>query len=204
MSNRKVDPGNLVVGGSSNATLLSTIVSVDPIHFVFTASEADYLRYVRLDQSGARQSSRTLETPIAVRLMDEPEFQHPGVMNFVDNVLDPNSGTISGRAVLQNTSGILIPGAFGRLRLPGSGEYQALLLPDEAILSDQARKIVMVVDGEGKVSPRPVVLGDLHRGLRVIKQGLSPDDQVVVNGVQRARPGATVTPQVVELTLADE
>lgn len=204
MSNRKVDPGNLIIGGQSNATLLSTIVSVDPIHFVFTASEADYLRYARLDRSGQRQSSRTRDTPVSVRLMDEDDFTHEGEMDFVDNTLNPDAGTITGRALLANPDGLLVPGAFGRLRLPGSGPYQALLLPDVAILSDQARKIVMVVDGEGKVSPRPVTLGDLYRGLRVIKTGLQPDDRVVVNGVQRARPGATVAPQDTELTLGGE
>lgn len=201
MSDRKVDPGNLISGGVGTTTLLSTIVSIDPVHFVFTASEADYLRYVRLDQSGERASSRDRATPVAVRLLDEADFIHKGEMNFVDNALNPNSGTISGRAVLANPDGILVPGVFGRLRLPGSGPYQALLIPDEAILSDQERKIVMVVDAEGQVSPRAVTLGDMHRGLRVVKSGITAEDQVIVNGVQRARPGAKVTPQPVELTM---
>ncbi len=204
MSNRKVDPGNLVVGGTSDATLLSTIVSIDPIHFVFTASEADFLRYSRLSDQGGRLSGLTTPYPVDVQLMDEEGFDHVGTLDFVDNQIDPNSGTIVARAILPNADGFLVPGVFGRVRLTGSGEFEALLIPDEAVLSDQARKIVMVVDPAGTVSPRPVRLGDLHKGLRVIKEGLSPDDRVIVAGVQRARPGAKVTPQEVILTLEGE
>ena len=204
MSNRKVDPGNLVVGGANTATLLSTIVSIDPIHFVFTASEADFLRYSRLTGQSDGLSGLTTPYPVDVRLMDEEGFDHVGTLDFVDNQIDPNSGTIVARAILPNADGFLVPGVFGRVRLTGSGEFEALLIPDEAVLSDQARKIVMVVDAEGTVSPRPVRLGDLHKGLRVIKEGLSPDDRVIVAGVQRARPGAKVTPQEVILKLEGE
>ena len=205
MSNRKVDPGNLVVGGgANNATLLSTIVSIDPIHFVFTASEADFLRYSRLSGQADRLSGLTTEYRVDVRLMDEEDFVHTGTLDFVDNEIDPNSGTIVARAILPNEKGFLVPGVFGRVRLSASGEFEALLIPDEAVLSDQASKIVMVVDAEGTVSPRPVRLGALHKGLRVIKEGLSPDDRVVVAGVQRARPGAKVTPQEVTLKLEGE
>lgn len=194
-----VDPGNLVTGGPQNSTMLATLVKTDPIYFSFTASEADYLRYARLNKSGARPSSRTTENPVAVRLMDEENFVHEGFMSFVDNELDPNSGTIEGRATIPNPDGYIVPGLFGRIRLPASGEYQALLLPDAAILSDQARKIVMTVDGEGKVAQQAVTLGALYRGLRVIRDGLAPDTRVVVNGVQRARPGSTVQPNPVEI-----
>jgi RND family efflux transporter MFP subunit len=204
MSNRKVDPGNLVVGGTNNATLLSTIVSIDPIHFVFTASEADFLRYSRLAGTGSRLAGLGTPYHVAVRLMDEDDFVHEGTLDFVDNQLDPNSGTIVARAVLPNPKRFLVPGTFGRIRLAGTGAFEALLIPDEAILSDQARKIVYVVDAEGTVSPRPVQLGTLYKGLRVIKQGLRPEDRVIVNGIQRARPGAKVTPQDVPLSLAGE
>ena len=204
MSNRKVDPGNLIVGGANNATLLSTIVSIDPIHFVFTASEADFLRYSRLTGQAGRVSVLTTPHRVDVRLMDEEDFVHAGTLNFIDNQIDPNSGTIVARAILPNEDGFLVPGVFGRVRLSASGAFEALLIPDEAVLSDQARKIVMVVDAEGTVSPRPVRLGDLHQGLRVIKEGLSPDDRVIVAGVQRARPGAKVTPQEVTLKLEGE
>jgi RND family efflux transporter MFP subunit len=204
MSNRKVDSGNLVVGGANNATLLSTIVSIDPIHFVFTASESDFLRYSRLAGSGDRLSGLSTPYAVDIRLMDEDTFGHPGTLDFVDNQIDPNSGTIVARAVLPNPDRFFVPGTFGRIRLPGSGEFEALLIPDEAVIADQARKIVMVADAEGTVSPRPVTLGALHKGLRVVKGGLSPDDRVVVNGIQRARPGAKVTAQEINLTLEGE
>jgi len=204
MSNRKVDPGNLVVGGANNATLLSTIVSIDPIHFVFTASEADFLRYSRLTGQPGRVSGLTTPFRVDLRLMDEEEFSHVGTLDFVDNQIDPNSGTIVARAILPNEDGFLVPGTFGRVRLAGSGAFEALLIPDEAVIADQARKIVMVVDAEGTVSPRPVRLGSLHKGLRVVKEGLSPDDRVIVLGIQRARPGAKVSPQDVTLTIEGE
>lgn len=204
MSNRKVDPGNLVVGGSNNATLLSTIVSIDPVHFIFTASEADFLRYTRLAGSGDRLAGLSTPYEVTVRLMDEDSFTHQGTLDFVDNQIDPNSGTIVARAKLANPDRFFVPGTFGRIRLPGSGRFDALLIPDEAVIADQARKIVMVVDAEGTVSPRPVKLGALHKGLRVVKQGLLPDDSVVVAGIQRARPGAKVTPQEVSLTIEGE
>lgn len=204
LSNTRIDEGNLVVGGAGGATLLTTIISVDPIHFVFSASEAEFLKYSRLAQVGARSSSRVSDTPVEVRLMDEDDFTHIGHMNFVDNVLDPNSGTITGRAVIANGDSFLVPGLFGRLKLPGSAEYEALLIPDEAILSDQDQKIVMVIGEDNKVAPRIVVIGPKHGGLRVIREGLTAEDTVIVNGVQRARPGAGVTPQTVELTYEEE
>jgi RND family efflux transporter MFP subunit len=136
--------------------------------------------------------------------MDEDEFVHVGALDFVDNQLDPNSGTIVARALLPNADRFLVPGTFGRIRLPGSGAFEALLIPDEAVIADQARKIVLTVDAEGTVSPRPVQLGGLHKGLRVVKGGLAPDDRVIVAGIQRARPGAKVTPQEVPLKIEGE
>lgn len=202
MSNRKVDPGNLIVGGASNATLLSTIMSTDPIHFTFTGSEADFLRYAR--RLGPSGTTTDRKTEVSIRLLDEQEFTRSGIIDFVNNELDPNSGTITVRAVLPNPDGLLVPGIFGRVRVPATAPYEALLIPDTAILSDQARKIVMVVDEEGNVAPRPVVPGQMHKGLRVIREGLNPDDMVIVNGVQRARPGAKVTVETTELTLAEK
>ncbi|MEM6482627.1 MAG: efflux RND transporter periplasmic adaptor subunit, partial [Pseudomonadota bacterium] len=141
------------------------------------------------------------QNPVEARLIDEQGWPHKGVMNFVDNELDPGSGTIRARAVLENSDDFLIPGMFARLRLIGSGEYEALLLPDEAVLSDQARKIVLVVNDEGVVDARIVELGPLHRGLRVIRSGISADDTVIVNGVLRARPGGQVVPEMTTLSL---
>ncbi len=213
MSSAKVDPGNLIVGGAANATLLSTIVSLDPIHFVFTVSEADYLRYARLyadpDASGEEPPPLELETrppplEVGVRLMDEEGFPHRGTLDFVDSEFNPDSGTIVARAVVANPGYFLVPGVFGRVRIPVGEPFEALLIPGEAVLSDQARKIVYVVDEDGTVSVKPVELGERHRGLRVIREGLGRGDRVIVAGLQRARPGAEVTPEEVTLELRED
>ena len=194
ISDRRVDPGNLITGGPSGATLLTTIVSIDPIHFVFDGSEADFLRYIRLSKAGGRPSSRDVQNPVAVRLADETEFKHEGRMNFVDNVLNPRTGTIRGRAVFDNKDGLLTPGFFGRLRLFG-GENNALLIPDAAIASDQSRKIVFTVADDGTVGTKLVELGPIVDGLRVIRSGLAAGDRIVIDGLQRARPGQKVKPE---------
>ncbi|MEM9279197.1 MAG: efflux RND transporter periplasmic adaptor subunit, partial [Pseudomonadota bacterium] len=198
ISDRKVDIGGLLV---ENNTSLANLVSTDPIHLVFTGSEADFLKYSRLNLIGSRESSRNASNPVQARLIDEKGWPHQGVMNFVDNELDENSGTIRARAVFENDDDLLTPGLFARLRVIGSGEYEALLLPDEAILSDQARKIVLVVDDEDTVSAKVVELGQLHEGMRVIRSGIEATDRVVVNGVLRARPGGKVVPQEMTLSL---
>jgi len=192
ISDRRVDAGNLVTGGPTGATLLTVIVSMDPIHFVFDGSEADFLHYLRLAASGARPSSRDVQNPVAVRLADETEFKHHGVMNFVDNTLSTRTGTIRGRAVFENKDGFLTPGFFGRLRLFG-GEHEALLIPDSAIASDQSRKIVFTVADDGTVGTKLIEPGPIVEGLRVIRSGLAPTDRIVIDGLQRARPGQRVT-----------
>lgn len=197
ISDRKVDIGNLVTGGSTgNTTLLTTIVSLDPIHFLFDVSESDYLRYARLALSGQRQSSRAAEFPVRLRLADEADWPHEGHMDFLDNRLNPRSGTMRGRAVFENKDELFSPGIFARLRLFG-GEADALLIPDSAIVSDQMTKIVFVVGDDGMVKAAPVVLGQLSEGLRVITKGLTPSDNVVIDGLANpmVRPGAKVTPQ---------
>ena len=191
ISDKRVDAGNLITGGASGATLLTVIVSIDPIHFVFDGSEADFLRYVRLAAAGARPSSRDVQNPVAVRLADETEYKHQGRMNFVDNVLNPRTGTIRGRAVFDNKDGLLTPGFFGRLRLFG-GEHEALLVPDGAVASDQSSKIVFTVADDGTVGTKLVELGPMVDGLRVIRSGLAPTDRIVIDGLQRARPGGKV------------
>ena len=191
ISDRRVDAGNLVSGGQTGATLLTVIVSIDPIHFVFDASEADYLRYERLDAAGARQSSRYVPNPVSVQLADENDYRHHGRMDFVDNVLNPKTGTIRGRAIFDNKDGLLTPGYFGRLRLFG-GQHDGLLVPDSAIASDQASKIVFAVADDGTVAAKRVELGPIVDGLRVIRSGLAPTDRIVIEGLQRARPGQKV------------
>lgn len=193
ISDRRVDPGNLVTGGPNGATLLTVIVSISPIHFVFDGSEADFLRYLRLAAAGGRQSSRDVQNPVSVRLADETEFKHVGRMDFVDNALNAKTGTIRGRAIFDNEDGFLNPGYFGRLRLYG-GENNALLVPDNAIVSDQASKIVFTVADDGTVGIKRVELGPIVDGLRVIRSGLDPGDRVVIEGLQRAHPGQKVTP----------
>lgn len=194
ISDKRVDPGNLITGGSTGATLLTVIVSIDPIHFVFDGAEADFLRYLRLAAAGTRASSRDVQNPVLVRLADETDYKHQGRMNFVDNALNPRTGTIRGRAVFDNKDGFLTPGFFGRLRLFG-GEHEALLLPDSAILSDQSRRIVFTVAEDGTVGTNLVELGPIVDGLRVIRSGIVSTDRIVIEGLQRARPGQKVTPE---------
>ena len=197
ISDRKVDAGNLIAGGQSGATLLATIVTIDPIRFVFDISESDYIRYQRLFLSGSRPSERgDTVIPVRIRLADENDWTRTGKIDFVDNQLGTRSGTIRARAILDNKDQLLAPGIFGRLQLFG-GEYDALMIPDSSIISDQARKIVFTVTPDGVVAAKPVVLGPLVDGLRVVRTGLAPTDRVVLDGLANpmVRPGAKVVPQ---------
>jgi RND family efflux transporter MFP subunit len=204
ISDRKVDAGNLIQGGQQGATLLATIVTLDPIRFVFDVSEADYLRYTRLYLSGAMASSRDSVNPVRIRLADESEWTRNGKVDFVDNTLSPRSGTMRTRAVVENKNQLLTPGIFGRVQLFG-GEYDALLIPDAAIVSDQSRKIVFTVNKDNVVQAKPVTLGPLVDGLRVVREGLSATDNVVLDGLANpmVRPGAKVMPQKGEIKTAD-
>jgi membrane fusion protein, multidrug efflux system len=191
ISDKRVDAGNLISGGQTGATLLSVIVSIDPIHFVFDGSEADFLHYLRLAAAGTRPSSRDAPNPVAVRLADETDYTHQGRMDFVDNAINPKTGTIRGRAIFDNKDGFLTPGFFGRLRLFG-GTHDALLIPDSAIASDQASKIVFTVAEDGTVGTKRVEIGPIVDGLRVVRSGLAPTDRIVIDGLPRARPGQKV------------
>lgn len=193
IGDRRVSQGNLVTGGTSgNTTLLATIVSIDPIRFEFTFDEASFLRYERL---GKDVASRSAAMDVTLRLIDEQDFTHQGRMDFVDNVIERSSGTIRGRAVLANPNGVFTPGMFGRVRVPGSPAYEALLVPDAAIGSEQVRKFVLAVDNENVARARYVTLGQLVGDLRVIKDGVAATDRVVINGLMRARAGMKVAPQ---------
>lgn len=202
ISDRKVDAGNLVNGGSGTTTLLATIVTIDPIHFLFDISEADYLHYERLNQAGQRSSSQAARNPVRIRLADETEFSHDGKLDFLDNALNPRSGTLRARAVVPNKNGILQPGLFARVQLFG-GEIDALLVPDSAIVSDQARKIVFVAGDDGVISGVPVTLGPIEGGLRAIIAGLAKTDRVVIDGIANpmVRPGAKITPEEGEIKM---
>ena len=192
----QVSIGNLINGGASGTTtLLTTIVSLDPIHFFFDMSEGDYLSYQRAVAGGKLGSTRESSLLAEVRLTDETEWKRQGILDFVDNSVDRGAGTIRGRAVFANPEFFITPGQFGRLRLPGSERYEAILIPDSAIVTDQSRKIVMTVKDDGTVEPRVVRPGPIVDGLRVIRDGLGPKDRIIINGLVRARPGAKVTPQ---------
>lgn len=196
IGDRRVSPGNLVTGGTTgNTTLLATIVSVDPVYFEFTFDEASFLRYERMAQNGHDDiASRGAGVSILLKLIDEKDFTHKGRMDFVDNVIDRTTGTIRGRGVFANPKGIFTPGMFARVRVPASTPYDALLVPDVAIGSEQARKYVMTVNQDSVASPKYVALGQLVGDLRVIKSGLAADDRVIVNGIARIRPGQKVAP----------
>lgn len=195
ISRHLVSVGNLVQGGEAGATVLTSIVSMDPIHLYFDMDEATYLKNNRLWHEGRRPSSRDTPNQVQIMLSGETKPSHEGSMDFVDNRLDIATGTLRGRAVVPNADLSILPGQFARIRVIGSAPYDALLLPDTAITNDQSRKVVFVVNKEDTVEMRPVTLGPLDQGLRVIREGLTKDDRVVVDGLQRARVGAKVTPQ---------
>lgn len=192
IGDRRVSVGNYVTGGTgATPTLLAVIVSTDPIRFEFTIDEASLLRLTR------RKGGTDFKgEPVFLKLIDDKDFVHKGKLDFLNNVVDRETGTIRGRAVFDNKDGLFRPGMFARLRLQSSDPYQALVVPDVAIGTEQVKKFVYVVGPENKVSQKFVTLGPLQGDMRVIREGLSPDDKVVVNGLMRVRPGVTVTPQV--------
>ena len=188
ISDRRIDPGNLVQGGGSGAegTLLTTINALDPIYFTFDASEALFLKARRARESGAAPSE------VEIRLQDETDYRWHGRLDFADNGLDTKSGTIRLRAVVSNPTQFLTPGMFGNMRLSTAEASQALLVPDSAVQVDQARKVVMVYGKDGNVTPHPVTVGPLIDGLRVVRSGLTPADRVVIAGTQMLMPGVKV------------
>ena len=195
VSRHLVSVGNLVQGSEGSSTLLTSIVSLDPIYIYFDVDEATYLKNNKLWFEGRRPSSRDTPNPVQVTLTGGTKPSHEGKMDFLDNRLDVSTGTLRSRAVIPNKDLSILPGQFGRVRLIGSSPYEALLLPDTAVATDQSRKIVFVVKDDNTVEAKPVTLGPLDEGLRVIREGLKPEDRVIVNGLQRARVGAKVTPQ---------
>ena len=166
-------------------------------------SESDFLAYQRAVQNGKLKSQRDA-VQVFARLTDEPDWPREGTLNFVDNRVDRTAGTIRARAVFPNADGFLTPGQFGRIRIPGSEPYRALLIPDSAIVTDQSQKIVLTVNADNVVVPKPIRPGPIYDGLRIVRSGLSPDDRIIINGLLRARPGATVEPQQAEIVAAGE
>ena len=186
VSDRRVAVGNLV---TADSTVLTTIVSLDPIRFTFDGSEALYLKYQRDSRLGTRRSSRDASNPVLIRLQDEADYRWKGHMDFVDNALSSGTGTIRGRAVVDNPGNFLTPGMFGHLRLLGSAPYKALLVPDKAVQTDQTIQVLYVLGADGVVHQQQVDPGPVVDGLRVIKSGLKPTDEVVIDGLTRVRPG---------------
>ncbi|WP_255355230.1 efflux RND transporter periplasmic adaptor subunit [Pelomonas sp. Root1217] len=188
-------PGNLVGVGDP---VLTTVVSSDKVYAYFDASEATYLKYMRAARDGSRNSSRETANPVQMGLSNEQGYPHTGKMDFVDNRLNPATASIRGRAVFDNKQGLFTPGLFARIKLVGSGNYQAVVVPDRAITTDQTRKIVLIVGPNNIVQPRPVTPGALIDGMRVVDD-VKAGEMVIVDGLLRAFPGAPVTPQVLKV-----
>ncbi|MEA3031588.1 MAG: rane fusion protein multidrug efflux system [Sphingomonadales bacterium] len=186
ISDRRVDPGNAV---TADETVLTSIVSTAPLHFAFDGSEALLLRY-------ERQNGGQIGSEVRIRLQDETSYVHAGRLDFVDAAINPGAGTIRARAIVPNPDGFLRPGMMGHLRLAGTPPYRALLVPDTAIATDGVRRIVYVVDRQGNVANRPVALGPLVGQLRVIRGGVNPREQIVIDGLQRIMPGQKVSPRL--------
>jgi multidrug efflux system membrane fusion protein len=199
-----VTAGNWVSAGSaSGATLLTTIVSRDPIYIYFDVNESNYIKYKRLAERGVKAGAADVGAPVEVALPDEKGFPHKGTLDFLDNRLDQGTGTLRARAVLPNKAGLFSAGLFARVRVTGTPPYAALLLPDEAIGTDQTTKYVLVVGGDGTVERRNVKLGPLVEGLRVVREGIAGEDWVITRGLQRARPGLKVEPKRVAIAASE-
>jgi RND family efflux transporter MFP subunit len=196
ISRAEVTRGNLVTGGNNGGTLLTTIVTVDPIYVYFEGDENAYLHYNQLAREGERPSSRDAKNPVRVGLSNEQGFPHEGYMDFVDNQLDVDTGTIRARAVLANKDAQFTPGMFARVQLLGSGEYNAILIEDRAVGTDQSQNFVLVLGGDNKLEYRAIQPGRLVDGLRIVRKGLNADDTVVVSGLQRVHPGVQVKPNL--------
>jgi RND family efflux transporter MFP subunit len=197
ISQHEVGVGNLVTGGSNgNTTVLTSIVSLNPIYLDFDMSESQFLAYQRAYVAGKMQSTRAASVPVAGHLFDEENWSLKGNLNFVDNQVDRSAGTVRARAVFPNPNAFITPGQFGRVRIPGSEPYKAILIPDSAIVTDQSRKIVLTVGQDGKVVPKVIRPGPMfdELGLRIVREGLEPTDKIIINGLVRARPGAVVKP----------
>lgn len=194
ISRHEVSAGNLITGGySGDVTLLTTIVSVDPIYFDFDMSEANYLAYQRATERGVMQSMRDNSIKVFAKLPDEDTWVHEGALEFLDNQVNETSGTIRARATFANPDRTFTPGQFAHVRVPGSELYTAILLPESAIVTDQSQKIALVVDAEGTVGVKILRVGPGYNGMRIIREGLLPDDTVIIDGLMRARPGSKVT-----------
>jgi len=195
-----VTVGNLITGGIGNGTLLTTLVSVDPLYCYVPVPERTLLRYQAYARKN-RQEVRNAKIGCSIQLENETDFPHKGVIDFVDNSVDPNTGTIQVRGVFNNMDEFLTPGLFARMRIEGGGPYKALLVPDSAVGTDQNERYLTVVDADNTVQTRPIELGRLFGEMRVIEKGVTAGDRVVIKGLQMALPGSKVN--VVEGSATD-
>jgi RND family efflux transporter MFP subunit len=203
ISRTLVTAGNWISAGSvSGATLLTTIVSEDPIYIYFDVSENNFIKYKRLAERGVAAGAAEPGAPVEIGLPDERGFPHRGRLDFLDNRLDQGTATLRARAVIANAAGLFSPGLFARVRVTGTAPYPAVLVPDAAIGTDQTNKFVYVVGEDGGVTRRNIKLGPLYEGARVVREGIAAADWVIVRGLQRARPGGKVTPQREPLLLS--
>jgi RND family efflux transporter MFP subunit len=196
---KNITEGNLISSGSSGAAL-TTIVTYDPIHFYFDIDEQSYLTY----QRNVGTSSQSRNANVHIALSDEADFSHEGTLDFLSNQFDSATGTIRARATVPNKDGLLTPRMFGRIRLAASGQYEALVVPDSVVVTDQSRKLVLTVAQDGTVQPRPVELGPKVETFRIIRSGLKGDENIIVNGMMRARPGSKVMPQTTQLQVPED
>jgi RND family efflux transporter MFP subunit len=197
-----ISVGNLISGGSADSTILTNIVTLEPLHCYWDVSEQALLKYLRLNKAGLRQSSRVTPTPVRVALLDETEFAHAGRTDFLENQLDALTGTLRVRAILDNAELDLLPGVFVRIQVPASEQHRAILIPDRAISADQSERFVYVVGPANMVTQRRILPGRLYEGLRIVTGGLDGSEAIIVDGLQRVRSGAPVNPQWITLTLA--
>ncbi len=196
-----VTEGNLISGGSDQSTLLTTIVSLDPIYFYFEGSESALLKYSKLHPT-RHESSEETAFSVLVKLLNEESYAHEGIIDFIDNEVDPGTGTFQGRALLPNPDYAIEPGMFGNARVLNSEAHEAILIPDAVIATDQSQKIVFVLSDSNKVEAKTVQLGPLHTNeLRIVRSGLSKDEQVIIGNIQKIQPGMTVEPEVRNLAV---
>ncbi len=196
----EVTTGNLVTGGQSGqATRLTTVVSLSPMYVYFEAAEQNYLKYMDLARSGQRPLSREHANPVHMAVGNETEYKHQGYMDFVDNRVNAATGTLLGRAVFPNPDRFLVPGMFVRVRLIGTNKYRGALINDRAIMTDQDRRFVLVVGAGDKLEYRAITTGPIIDGLRTVREGLKPGERIIVNGLQRVRPGMVVKPRMVPM-----
>lgn len=201
VSSAGITAGNYVSAGQS---ILTTIVSTDRVYAYFNTDEQTYLKYVKLAKEGTRPSSRDVKNPVFMALANESDYPHEGFIDFIDNQVNPATGTIRARAVFSNEDGAFVPGLFARIKLVGSSSYEGVLIDDKAIGTDLNNKFVLVLDESNTVQYRPVTMGEKLNGLRIIKSGLNAEDQIVVKGLQRVRPGTPVSPEFVEMADKDK